>query len=48
MILDEMCAKPWSGLIISQIKKQVDGFFLYPPNDPDHYNLVALHKLYVI
>ena len=40
----DMCTKPFSGPIFSQITKWMTGFKLYTTSDIEHYQLMILHE----
>ena len=43
-MMEDMCAKPCSGPIISRSTKCMTGFRLYPTSNIEHYQLMRLHK----
>ena len=43
VVPEDMCTKPCSYTIISQINKWINGFRLYPTSDTEHYRLMRLY-----
>ena len=46
-MMEDICTKPCTGPIISQINKWMTGLIFYPTSDTEHYQFMRLHYFVV-